>query len=171
MIEQGQGDAFVGVYDANGSFLDGFGVGGTESDAAWGLTLSGLNEVSIIGFYYSATIDMDPGPAANALTNLGGFDAYLATYHYLGTGVQENAAHGTMLISPNPASDKFSVLVNDPDVQHVELLNAMGAEAPVTVVSRSGERIELDASGCDRGIYLLRLITSTGAFAERVVLE
>ncbi len=171
IIEQGQGDAFVAVYDAGGNYLDAFGVGGTDNDAAWGLALTAPDKVSITGFYFSPSVDLDPGSGTHLLTNLGGADSYLATYHYLSNGVEENAATEHLRIAPNPASGHFTLLANASDVQRIELVNALGAEVPVTVISRSNDRIELDASSCASGIYLLRVITSDGGITERVVLE
>lgn len=81
IISKGKDDLFVACYNSIGAFLWGFGIGGTDYDAAVTMTIDAYNNVIIGGYIQSDSIDFDPGPGIAHLPFAGG-----AALTYFGDG-------------------------------------------------------------------------------------
>ena len=83
-------------------------------------------------------------------------------------GVAENEAINVTLY-PNPARDVLNIVAEN-GLQRITLSNLMGQQ--LTTVNLNGEnRYRLDTSDFASGIYMVHIVTGSGATAKRVVLQ
>lgn len=73
----GGADAFIAKYDLNGQYVWVGNMGGVLEDWGQGITLDSLNNVYIVGSFYSRVADFDPGPGTSALQSKGAYEAYV----------------------------------------------------------------------------------------------
>ena len=83
-------------------------------------------------------------------------------------GVAENEAINVTLY-PNPARDVLNIVAEN-GLQRITLSNLMGQQ--LTTINLNGEnRYRLDTSDFASGIYMVHIVTGSGATAKRVVLQ
>jgi hypothetical protein len=85
-VSNGSSDVFILKLDANGNFIWAKKFGGTTADNVSGLAIDANNELYLTGTF-STTVDFDPGPANNSLTNMVGTDAFVLKLDALGNFV------------------------------------------------------------------------------------
>lgn len=73
-------DGFIVRLDNSGSFSWAMRIGSPETDYTRGLSFSPSGEIWTTGYYLNSTLYPNPQGLGNALTNLGGNDAYFARY-------------------------------------------------------------------------------------------
>jgi len=127
-----------------------------------------------IGSSYERIVDMalqDDGKLMVAGTARIGAseDIALARYHTgLNTSISEVTSSNQLEVFPNPALETLTVR-SESDLQHLELLDALGR----TVLTRtpSTAEVQLHLSALPAGIYLLRATDGTATYSKRVVKE
>jgi hypothetical protein len=82
-VSNGSSDVFILKLDPNGNFIWAKKFGGTTYDNVTGLAINASNELFITGTF-SSTVDFDPGPANNSLTNMVGTDAFVLKLDAMG---------------------------------------------------------------------------------------
>ena len=184
----GDSDAFVASYDADGGFRWGFSLGGPGAELGTGVALDRLGNVMLTGSF-SGTIDADPGPDSKPLTSAGASDVYLAKYDGSGKyiwavrfgGPQQDSAipggiwidwdhiyvtgnfNGTADFDPGPAvASRTSAGSSDVYVAHYD---AQGNYVDVFTFggpgSDNGHRLTVDSAGA---IYVTGWFTGTADF-------
>ena len=86
---------------------------------------------------------------------------------YYGSYGLEYIADNAMVVFPNPAVE--NVTVTAPDLNGVALYNLLGQEM-LTAFATNGI-CNLDLSGLQRGIYLIKANTSTGNIIQKLILK
>ncbi len=71
-------DAFIARYNSNGECVSATALIGLKSDYINDMVIDSDNNIYIVGYYFSASLDMGNGQQAK---NIGGADAYLAKYN------------------------------------------------------------------------------------------
>ena len=95
LTSAGGDDVFVAKYTSAGALVWARGFGGTNADAATGVTVAGDGSVLTTG-YFSGTADFDPGLGAYSLTSTGGTDVFVSKLDALGNFVWARSLGGTM---------------------------------------------------------------------------
>lgn len=72
----GDEDGWIAKYDAAGSLLWGFAIGGNANQAAKGLAIDEFNNIYVVG-YFAGTVDFDQSPGTSLLTSQGDWDAFV----------------------------------------------------------------------------------------------
>jgi hypothetical protein len=72
----GDEDGWIAKYDAAGSLLWGFAIGGNSNQAAKGLAIDEFNNIYIVG-YFAGTVDFDQSSGTSLLTSQGDWDAFV----------------------------------------------------------------------------------------------
>jgi hypothetical protein len=80
ITSNGGGDLFMASYTTSGVFRWGFGLGSAQNDIAHGIALGQQGRFILLG-EYRQTMDMEPGPDVQLLTNGGGQDAFTALFN------------------------------------------------------------------------------------------
>lgn len=70
-------------------------------------------------------------------------------------------------IYPNPTNGKINVLSED--IIQIEIINTEGKT--IMVFNENNLNSDIDISGFDKGIYIIRVISNKGVAVERIVLE
>ena len=86
---------------------------------------------------------------------------------YYGSYGLEDVADNAMVVFPNPAVE--NVTVTAPDLNGVALYNLLGQKM-LTAFATNGT-CNLDLSGLQRGIYLIKANTSTGNIIQKLILK
>ena len=107
LVNSGSSDIFILKFGSNGTPQWGISTGGQSQD--WGnhLAISNTGEIYLTGYFQSPTITF----GSTTLTNAGFFDVWTAKLSEL-TGIHEQGHPATILLSPNPASNQFSINLN-----------------------------------------------------------
>jgi len=85
-----------------------------------------------------------------------------------GSDVEEFSSE-SLAIYPNPTSDRFFVS-NTGNVKSVEIINAQGVVALKKTVDSSDD-VELNVSGFEKGLYIVRIIISNGVKTNTVIID
>jgi len=92
----GSNDVFVAKYDASGTYLWAFRVGGTSADDGFGIALDGSGNVHVAGAFTGANVDFDPGAGMANRTSAGTRDIFIAKYDAAGNYLWAISAGGTL---------------------------------------------------------------------------
>jgi sugar lactone lactonase YvrE len=85
----------------------------------------------------------------------------------LSSNAEELELESSLLVYPNPSTDKITIeLKNNLELKSATLFDIRGKQVKVQMTDKT-----LNVSRLPRGIYVLRLETSKGAFEQKVVLE
>ncbi len=85
----------------------------------------------------------------------------------LTSNAEELELASSLLVYPNPSTDKITIeLKNNLELKSATLFDIRGKQVKVQMTDKT-----LNVSRLPRGIYVLRLETSKGAFEQKVVLE
>ncbi|MBK8413126.1 MAG: hypothetical protein IPL22_00605 [Bacteroidetes bacterium] len=76
IYSNGDEDGWIAKYDAAGSLLWGFAIGGNANQAAKGLAIDEFNNIYVVG-YYAGTVDFDQSPGTSLLTSQGDWDTFV----------------------------------------------------------------------------------------------
>lgn len=79
LLTNGGGDAFVASYTGGGALIFGFGFGSAQNDRANAVAIGTQGRFVVAGSYLQ-TLDADPGPGVQLLTNAGSTDAFVIQY-------------------------------------------------------------------------------------------
>ena len=90
----GQSDAFLAKYDANGNYLWRKKIGGSGSDGGYSLAVDPFNDILLTG-YFSTTVDFDPGVGVANISSSGSRDIFIAKYNSQGNYQWAGYLHGT----------------------------------------------------------------------------
>ena len=63
----GESDIFIGKYKQDGTLIWVKSIGGSSADVAYGIAVDNDENISIVGNFFSSTIDADPGPGVYIL--------------------------------------------------------------------------------------------------------
>jgi len=74
-------------------------------------------------------------------------------------------------IYPNPAKDNLFVAKNGIDIQKVELLTLQGQIQHQVSIRYGVDRIQVNTSNLQSGVYLLKLDTDNGAIVEKIIVQ
>jgi len=137
---------------------------------AFGTLGTGMNEIVLCLESFNGDLI-----AGGRFTAAGGNAApYLAKWT-LPTGVKEIPSTMTLDVYPNPASGHFTLELQLSSVQNVELraLDLLGREIFTQRLEPGAgtTRMNVDASGWAKGMYLLQLHSAQGTTAKRVVIR
>jgi len=90
VTSNGATDVYVACYTSAGAFLWGFGIGGTNYDGTYNITVDAFSNVFVSGFFQGGGMDFDPGPGIAIIPFSGGTgltyegDGFLAKYSSTG---------------------------------------------------------------------------------------
>ncbi len=84
LTSNGNLDAFLAKYDASGSLLYAFNIGGNGNDNASSVVADANGNAFITGDFRNSGVDFDPSASTNSLSSNGGTDVFLAKYDALG---------------------------------------------------------------------------------------
>ncbi len=90
------------------------------------------------------------------------------------TGIEQSANVGNNLsVYPNPASDHFTVRVNElPSTSTLSLVDIAGRSVYVKIIPAGKEYLEtIDLTGYAKGMYALRLINADAVTTQRLVVN
>ncbi len=111
LTSAGGSDIFVTKYDLNGNYLCGFRDGSaTANDEGLGITHDAAGGYSdTTGQFGGSAVDFDPGTTVDALTSIGGLDAYLVEYNYVGAATFTGSLAGSTICSGDSAQLTLTV--------------------------------------------------------------
>ncbi len=89
-------DVYITKLNSSGSLIWAKKIGGTDDDWGWSLSIDNLSNVYTYGWFYSSTIDLDPGAGTFNLTNFGNTDVYISKLNSSG-----NFAWGAQIGGPS----------------------------------------------------------------------
>ena len=85
--------------------------------------------------------------------------------------VEENEALENVTVFPNPAKGKVTV-TNTNNLESIEVYNILGSQIKTIAVGNNNNRLELDLSSLNQGMYLLRLNDIYGrSKTQKLILE
>ena len=117
---------------------------------------------------YTVTVDNEVNAAVYYVTGVQGeVESSPSNKIYYGSYGIEDIADNGMTVFPNPANDY--VTVTAPDLNGVVLYNALGQEVMKAVATHG--ICNLDLSGLQRGLYLIKADTSTGNSIQKLILK
>lgn len=160
----GFSDVLVAKYSAQGVLRWVEHAGSPDFDVAIGITVDYPGSVYVAGLY----IGQFQAGMLGALPAISGtemFVAKLALSHPLGMAETRAEANG-LRAYPNPAHGTLTVEAS-PATQ-IQLLNALGQEVYAAAVPAAG-RVTVPVSDRPPGLYIVRVRTSAGVAARRVV--
>ncbi len=146
LVAQGDSDAFVAKYSADGGHLWSFALGAEGSDTGMSLDITPDDGIALTGTFYN-TIDVDPGPDTVALSATA-MDTYIARYGPDMTLIDAFAITGPAIVMSAPGS-----LAVD-DAGDVYVTGRFTGTA--TLDSRAGSAATQLASGGDFDIFVAR---------------
>ena len=93
--------------------------------------------------------------------------------HFFDDGIEDHQADGSLSddrfsVHPNPTTDKL--FVEGRDMQRVELFNTLG-QCVLTQVAENMDSTEISLADLPSGVYLLRVLTTDGAFSVQKVVK
>ena len=93
--------------------------------------------------------------------------------HFFDDGIEDHQADGLLsndriAVHPNPTTDKL--FVEGRDMQRVELFNTVG-QYVLTQVAENMDATEISLADLPSGVYLLRVLTTDGAFSVQKVVK
>jgi Secretion system C-terminal sorting domain len=76
-------------------------------------------------------------------------------------------------IYPNPSNGPFTVVLTGTGYHSIKLLNELGQPVYTGALNagQQEQKLQLDVSGFDNGIYLVQIIKQSGSISKRVVLQ
>ena len=117
---------------------------------------------------YTVTVDNEVNAAVYYVTGIQGeVESSPSNKIYYGSYGIEDIADNGMTVFPNPANDY--VTVTAPDLNGVVLYNALGQEVMKAIATHG--ICNLDLSGLQRGLYLIKADTSTGNSIQKLILK
>ena len=88
------------------------------------------------------------------------------TFHDMGGGVESLSNQANIIVYPNPSSGVFTVSFSHPELvsgtQTIEIYNVLGAKVYSAMLNQVQHDYELNLSAQPSGIYLCRIIGTTG---------
>ncbi len=93
----GSTDIFLAKYAPNGDYLWAKSMGGSNSEAAYGIAVDHAGNVFVTGNFTSDTIYFNPGGSGGMLISNGNFDAFIAKYDSAGNYLWAGNMGGTNL--------------------------------------------------------------------------
>ncbi len=70
-------------------------------------------------------------------------------------------------IYPNPASSILNITGKDIEITSIVITNILGKEEPVKLIRSDADRVSLSVKGLSPGIYLLKILTSSGRYINK----
>ncbi len=167
-------DAYLAEYDTAGNFIAVLPFSGNGTQFGTGVCIIPPNKVGITGFFSSDSIDFDPGPAVHNLYVNGGIatwtDAYVATYTYLPTGIDElSSQENNFSAYPNPVSSRLLIRSTE-NIKQCKIFDITGKEI-VSISPSKTNNLELQVSDFENGIYFLQLSTQYESAVQKIVIQ
>lgn len=92
----GNTDLYLAKYNGSGEYVWAKSIGNSGSDCGVSISLDGSGNIHLTG-YFQGTVDFDPGSGTSNLTNVGGFDIFLAKYDNTGNHLWSKQLSGISL--------------------------------------------------------------------------
>jgi len=76
----------------------------------------------------------------------------------------------SVVVYPNPASESLRVTISEPIIG-AELINLMGERQELSFSRSPGNNLDIDTHNFSSGLYILRIITSTGEISKKIIIN
>ncbi len=101
------------------------------------------------------------------ITDSNGCSATSADFTFTFSGLTNVSKTGTIEVSPNPSSGKFSISFGNSDVRSIKIFNASGS-----IVFNSSIHIsEIDLTNQSKGVYFLKIETDNKIYITKLVVN
>lgn len=98
------------------------------------------------------------------------FEYSFTTKQYMYAGIKENELDNTVRLYPNPAHDKFEIVIQNTENVKVNITDMLGRnfELPVTT---SKDKMIFDSSSLKAGVYLIQVTQNEKSCNKKLVIE
>ncbi|MBK8415144.1 MAG: T9SS type A sorting domain-containing protein [Bacteroidetes bacterium] len=135
----------------------------------WGnhLAISNTGEIYLTGIFQSPTVTF----GSTTLTNAGAsFDVWIAKLSEL-TGIHEHSQLATFLLSPNPASNQFSINLNGSfENAEVQITDVTGKEVFRNTFYEN-EQLILNTAELADGLYTVNITTREFTGSSKLIVQ
>ena len=167
LVNSGSSDIFILKFASNGTPQWGISTGGPSQD--WGnhLAISNTGEIYLTGIFQSPTVTF----GSTTLTNAGAsFDVWIAKLSEL-TGIHEHSQLATFLLSPNPASNQFSINLNGSfENAEVQITDVTGKEVFRNTFYEN-EQLILNTAELADGLYTVNITTREFTGSSKLIVQ
>ncbi|MFL5764328.1 MAG: T9SS type A sorting domain-containing protein [Bacteroidia bacterium] len=162
----GSEDGFLAKYESDGTLSWVQSVGGGNPDWCEDVTSTGTNAIFTTGHFTSAFITFGSTTFYNSS---GSGNLFVAKISESMASVPANDEKNGFVISPNPASDVFSIAMSDPGPKTVKITDNLGRCILKKQTSLNKEEIQLE--GESRGIYFIECSSGDHASRKKLILR
>jgi hypothetical protein len=156
LANAGLSDLFLARYDASGTLLFVYGLGGDQIESGSAIAADANANIYVAGSYTSPSVAF--GTTTLTKPAGSGMLIYLAKYGTALTGIEQVKMKEDWSVYPNPGTGNFRISYPG-KIKNVRVYNALGQELQ-NVVLTSGN--ELSLNGQPAGNYWLHLYTEEG---------
>ncbi len=88
-------------------------------------------------------------------------------------GINELPSSVTMMVSPNPAADNFTIKLAQPLKKDasVQLLNTLGKTVYISSMSRNSNQLVIPVKNIEGGIYTLKIVADKDTYTRKVAVQ
>ncbi|MBK9401513.1 MAG: SBBP repeat-containing protein [Bacteroidetes bacterium] len=166
LFNSGSSDIFILKFSNNGAPQWGISTGGTSQDLGNHLAISISGEIYLTGIFQSTTVPF----GSTTLTNAGFFDVWTAKLSEL-TGIHENSHTATFLLSPNPASNQFSINLNGSfEKSEIQITDITGKEVYRHTFFENNALI-VNTGGLADGLYTVTITTRAFTGSRKLIIQ
>ena len=83
-------------------------------------------------------------------------------------GISENAKTPSVMIYPNPASNKLTINLNSTSHHDIKIINTLG-QVSASYSVESQKNVQLDVSALQSGSYIVNVSNSSGVLRKKIV--
>jgi hypothetical protein len=148
----GQGDIFISIIDASGSFVWAGNMGGTGYDSNNSVALDASGNIYTTG-YFGEKADFDPGEGIFNLAPAGMNDICVVKLLSPLVGIKSVEYNGKIVVYPNPAHD-FITIDSESPIHNIIIVDAIGKV--VFQQNIYNNKASINTSDLSNGIYLIK---------------
>ena len=167
----GSQDIFVAKYSTLGNVLWAKSVGGISEDNGNSIDVNAVGNVYLTGTYNSPSLIFGSDTLINP-DNIYWEDTFVAKLDNV-VGIDELAIESnSMMIFPNPTSDKLTIQTKTPTVQsYVLLVKNIQGQVLFTEKTIIDKTLQVDLSKFSNGIYFLSLQNEKENYVSKIVIQ
>jgi hypothetical protein len=164
LTNAGGGDIFLAIYNNNGNVLWATSAGGTSDEDGQSVAVDASGDAFVAGWFGSHKITF----GSDTLTNVGNNDIFLAKLEGIPVGVNELIHSESILVYPNPATDKISIKLHDDNVGSIiSILDIEGQQLLQQTIT--AQTTTIDISPIPEGMYFVKVFGKDGALAGKLI--
>lgn len=164
----GNCDVYISKLSSAGSYLYAYKMGGSSFDYGNSIFADISGNVYTAG-YFQGTGDFDPGTQTNNLTSAGGNDIFISKNQFTSSVDDNEGDFQGITVYPNPAGEKL--YITGREIHDITLFAVSGVEVMNKSLRGKPGFAELELTGLEPGIYILKVTCNEGFYSKKVIRE